>query len=168
MGRHLKEQVEHFKNYDFGYGKYRLGEAKVIRLGITQEQISEHKIVLKPDKAIFDKLFGTSMEAGDDGDKPGDSRTAAFIRKYESLMSSGDRLPPLAELAALFANDRLIDFTQHNEAVDYTQRDTVQRFAPVQGCEQSSIECTSACHFSIESLVQRYVLNVDRQSIRFA
>jgi len=81
MGRHLREQVEHFKNYDFGYGKYRLGEAKVIRLGITQEQIAEHKIALKPDKAIFDKLFGTSVEAGDNRDKPGDSRTSAFIRK---------------------------------------------------------------------------------------
>jgi len=113
MGRHLREQVEHFKNYDFGYGKYRLGEAKVIRLGITQEQIAEHKIALKPDKAIFDKLFGTSVEAGDNRDKPGDSRTSAFIRKYQCLMSSGDRLPPLAELAALFANDRLIDFTRN-------------------------------------------------------
>jgi len=53
------------------------------------------------------------VKAGDNRDKPDDSRTSAFIRKYQSLMSSGDRLPPLAELAALFANDRFIDFTRN-------------------------------------------------------
>lgn len=112
MGKHLVEIRKYFSDYDFGYGNYRLGYVEPKRLGITMEQIEKYNIALIPDKSVFDKLFGTSIAAGDPRDKKGDTRTARYIKTYISHMKPGDRLPPIAELAALLSTDTLLEETR--------------------------------------------------------
>jgi hypothetical protein len=112
MGKHLIEIRKYFSNYDFGYGRYRLGYVEPVRLGITMDQIEKYNIALIPDKSVFDKLFGTSIAAGDTKDKKGDTRTAGYIKTYINHMKPGDRLPPIAELAALLSTDTLLEVTR--------------------------------------------------------
>jgi hypothetical protein len=130
MDKVLKNQLDLFAEYDFGFEKYdfgypqyddngdlikrnfRLGYAKVIRLFVTQEQISKFNIPLEFDAEVSAKLLGTSIVNGDEKDKKGDSRTAGYIEQYRSYMKPGDILPPMAELDAMLSTNGLLDETK--------------------------------------------------------
>jgi hypothetical protein len=130
MDKVLKNQLDLFAEYDSGFEKYdfgyplyndngnpirrnfRLGYAKVIRLFVTQEQISKFNIPLEFDAEVSAKLLGTSIANGDEKDKKEDSRTAGYIEQYRSYMKPGDILPPMAELDAMLSTNELLDETK--------------------------------------------------------
>jgi hypothetical protein len=118
MDKVLKNQMDLFAEYDFGFEDidfgypykdengeiikrdYRLGYVKVVRLFVTQDQITQFNIPTEFDAAISAKLLGTSIANGDEKDKKGDTRTAPYITKYKGYMKEGDKLPPMSELDA--------------------------------------------------------------------
>jgi hypothetical protein len=126
----LKNQLDLFAEYDFGfedynfgyplfddngeriYRNYRFGYAKVVRLFVTQDQISEFNIPVEFDAEISAKLLGTSIANGDEKDKKGDHRTKAYIERYRKYMKPGDILPPMSELDAMLTTNELLDKTK--------------------------------------------------------
>jgi hypothetical protein len=102
--------------FDFGYSQCDdngdLHHAKVIRLFVTQEQISKFNIPLEFDAEVSVKIFGTSIPNGDEKDKKENSRTAGYIERYRSYMKPGYILPPTAELDAMLSTNELPDETK--------------------------------------------------------